>query len=292
MRTINYCAFLLFLVIIVLSCTKSESKDAQTGNSSISIEFPKDLYDHNLKSEALESFLEIYYNPESSEDSKAEAIFYCGQISFDAGRFTTALNDWNRLIKEYPKNARALQAKENLKQLKEIFNIETETTLESSIARTYISNGDFWSGSKNIFAIDSSWLPKLELALFWYDKVISELPKSAASDLAYQRKLFALIGWGSYNNGDDDREGVKADFKKYMPLLLSTFNNYEKEFPNSSYLQGFRYQIAQAYWSREETENAKVWLNKIIDVGKDQPSFYTETAKSRLDKVIVPKERY
>jgi len=36
-----------------------------------------------------------------------------------------------------------------------------------------------------------------------------------------------------------------------MPQLLKTFNQFEKEHPNASTLQAFRYQIAQAYWDNK-----------------------------------------
>ena len=70
-----------------------------------------------------------------------------------------------------------------------------------------------------------------------------------------------------------------------MPIFLKTFEDFETAFPDSPYLQGFRYQIAQAYWNHKDWENTRQWLNKIIEVGKDHPSFYTETEKARLNKI-------
>jgi tetratricopeptide (TPR) repeat protein len=207
-----------------------------------------------------------------------------GQISFDEGRYSTALDDWQRLIKEYPTNKKSLEIKDRLSQLREVFAKVSDASITSAIAQSYINNGDFWSDADKKFTIDASWLPRVELALQWYDKVISEFPGSDAAEIAFQRKLFTLIGWkeiGQYG----ESYGLRMRFPQYMPVLLKTFGEFEAAFPNSEYLQGFRYQIAQAYWGQKDWENTRKWLNRIIEVGQGQSSFYTEAAKARLKKI-------
>jgi hypothetical protein len=78
---------------------------------------------------------------------------------------------------------------------------------------------------------------------------------------------------------------LKNNYQKYMPLVLTTFADLEKAFPNSSALQAFRYQIAQAYWAHRDWQNTRAWLQKIIDKGGAESTFYTEAAKARLQKV-------
>ncbi|MCD4712066.1 MAG: hypothetical protein K8R73_02175 [Clostridiales bacterium] len=70
-----------------------------------------------------------------------------------------------------------------------------------------------------------------------------------------------------------------------MPKLLETFASYEKDHPNASSLQAFRYQIAQAYWSNKDWTKTKEWLNLIIKVSGDSDSFYKDLAERRLKKV-------
>jgi len=67
-----------------------------------------------------------------------------------------------------------------------------------------------------------------------------------------------------------------------MPIVVKTFTAFKKDFPKSAYMQGFRYQIAQAYWAEGNTKKARVWLERIIANGKGKETFYTETAKARL----------
>jgi tetratricopeptide (TPR) repeat protein len=244
----------------------------------------KDFYEHNLKERALEEFIHVYNNPIEKQDVRVEALYFMGQISFDDGRYSTALNDWKRLINQYPTSTRAIEIKERLTQLKDVFSESVDEHISSSIAKSYIDNGDFWSDDRRKFSIDASWLPKLELALDWYDKTISEFPNSYVAELAYQRKLFAILGWkesGQYGS----KYGIEADYNKYLPLLLKTFNEFEVSYPENSFLQAYRYQIAQVYWDNKDWENTRVWLTKIIDQSKGGKSFYTETAKARLNKL-------
>lgn len=159
----------------------------------------------------------------------------------------------------------------------------SDSNITSLTAQSYVSNGDFWSKSDRVFHIDSSWLPHVELAAGWYDRTIKEFPNSDAAELAYERKLFALIGWKEI--GEDSAYGLRANFGKYMPQVLDTFTSFENAFPSNSSLQAFRYQIAQAYWGQRDWSNARLWLERVIEKGDGRPTFYTETANARLQKL-------
>jgi len=152
------------------------------------------------------------------------------------------------------------------------------------VASSYLSNGDFWAKGDQTFLIDSSWLPKVELASAWYDRVIQEFPGSDAAERAYERKIFALLGYKGPRS-DDEAYGLKSNYEKYLPLVLDTFGSFEAAFPKNSSLQAYRYQIAQAYWDHRDWANTRLWLQKIVDKGDGQPTFYTEAAKARLQKV-------
>lgn len=268
------------LVIVLMLLVSRCALEAQTQD----IGYAKDLYIHNLKAHALELFIELFHNPKSTANTKAEALYYMGQLSFDDSRYSTALDDWQRLIKEYPTNQKALEIKDRIFQLREVFAKVSDASITSTIAQSYVNNGDFWSDADKKFTIDASWLPRVELALQWYDKILSEFPGTDGAEVAFQRKLFTIIGWKEIGQ-DGDRFGLSADYSKYMPLLLKTFQEFETAFPNNSYLQGFRYQIAQAYWGHKDWASTRKWLTTIIEIGKHQPSFYTETARARLNKI-------
>ena len=71
-----------------------------------------------------------------------------------------------------------------------------------------------------------------------------------------------------------------------MPQLLETFTSFEKEHPNASALQSFRYQIAQAYWANKNWVKTKDWLNLVIKESLEGDSFYKDLAERRLKKLV------
>ena len=248
-----------------------------------SVELAKDYYQHSLNDRAKDILITVVHGPNTLPANKAKALYLLGQISFDEGHIKVALLDWQSLVSEYPQTTEAKEISARLAQLNEIVTKVSDANITSAVARSYISNGDFWSRGDRKFLIDSSWLPEVELAVEWYDRVIKEFPGSDAAELAYERKLFALLGWKEL--GDGGAYGLRNNYKKYLPQVLDTFTSFETAFPKSSSLQAFRYQIAQAYWSNRDWVNARIWLQQIIDKGNGESTFYTETAKARLQKV-------
>jgi len=264
------------ICLLTISCSRS-------GNAQ-ELDLAKDYYLHGLKPKALEVFIELYHDPKAAAVTKAEALYYMGQIAFDESNYSTAVDDWTRLAREFPTSKHAADLKDRLTQLREVFAKASDASVSSAVAQSYIRNGDFWSESDRKFSIDSSWMPVVEVANGWYDKVIAEFPGSSAAEIGYQRKIFALLGWRELSQYGSSY-GVKSNFAKYMPMVIKTFADFEVAFPASSYLQAFRYQIAQSYWSQKDWVSTREWLNKIIESGKGQPSFYTEAARARLSKV-------
>jgi hypothetical protein len=168
--------------------------------------------------------------------------------------------------------------------LKEVFAKETDASLESLVARSYIRNGDFWADGDKKFNIDSSWMSHVDLAVNWYDRVIQEFPGSDAAEIAYQRKMFALIGWRELGR-DGEAYGFEVQLSAVHTASTENIRGIRGRFSKSSHLQGFRYQIAQAYWGPKDWDNTRAWLNKVIEAGAGQDSFYTDTAKARLKKI-------
>lgn len=251
-------------------------------NYSISaLDIANDYYRHDLNLIAKEKFLSIYHDPGSSVDEKAKALYIVGQIIFEEGDYSLALEDWELLITKFPDSEYAKQIAKIYSQISDIVTFDSSRNSITLVARAYLQNGDFWSNADREFTIDSSWMPSVEIAVKWYDKVLKEFPNTPSAEVAYRRKLFALLG---SSNSDDNQKafGLKENFKKYIPVVLQTFSGFEKDFPKSAYMQGLRYQIAQAYWTEGYTKSAKTWLKKIITCGDGKETFYTETAKARL----------
>jgi tetratricopeptide (TPR) repeat protein len=263
------------MVLILFAASIAESQ---------SLSLATEYLDHNLKEHALLEFIQVYNASQSSSNEKAEALYYMGQISFDSQRYDAAMKDWKRLVSAFPETSWAKEINDRLVQLRDIFTKISDENIDSVIAKSYINNGDFWSNSERTFMIDSSWLPNVELANDWYNKVIQEFPGTTAAEVAFKHKLFNLIGWvdsGKYGS----KYGLKADFGQYMPIFVDTFNDMERMFPASSNLQAFRYQIAQAYWLNTDWKNTRLWLHKVVVKGEGIESFYTKAANARLKRL-------
>ncbi|MEO1943047.1 MAG: tetratricopeptide repeat protein [Candidatus Thioglobus sp.] len=266
---------LSFIVILLSACGNTNSPSIDKANM---------LYEHGLPEESKNELINVVFSNLSQED-KAEAHYILGSIAFDEKRIGVALKYWKILVSDFPKSEKAILVKDKISELAEIVGESTEESIKNAVAQSYLRHGDFWSeGKDRVFQIDSSWIQNVESAIKWYDKVITEFPKSPAAARAYKGKLRALLGWeesGRYGSS----HGVKMDFNKYTPQLLATFSAFEQEFPKAGVLQAFRYQIGQAYWNNKDWENTKIWLNKIIDITGNQDSFYKDLAQRRMLKV-------
>jgi hypothetical protein len=159
-----------------------------------------------------------------------------------------------------------------------------EESISDATARVYLRSADFWSkGRDHIFSIDSSWIPHVEAAVYWYDKIINEFPGSVAARIAYEDKMRTVLGWkepGQYGSS----YGLMAT-ANYFPQLESTFRQYEKAFPGANAAQGFRFLIAQAYWNKKDWTKTREWLNEIVSKDAGANSFYKDLAERRLRKV-------
>ena len=265
-------------ILTLVSCSKPLPVTAQ------SLARAKRFADHGMSNEAKAEFIAVLQTAASTPADKAESLFQLGQLSFAEGRYKTAHSDWAELRDKYPTSPQAKDLGERLAQLREVVQKGSNEILSNAVASTYVRNGDFWSDAPDKFTIDASWLPKVELGVYWYDRVVKEYPGSDAAELAYVRKLRTLLGWkelGQYGSS----YGVEASSHIYMPLALQAFEEFSKDFPANTSLQAFRFQIAQSFWSRKDWTNTRVWLQHIVDEAKGETTFYSELAKARLAKV-------
>ena len=243
------------------------------------------LNEHGLTTDAKRELIDVIFQKGSKTDDIAQAYYLLGNIAFGEDRIKVALNSWEYLVDKYPNSEEAGLVRERIAKLSEIVIGNTKETVDNAVARSYLRHADFWSeGKSNVFNIDASWIPNVETAMKWYDKVFTEFPNSKASRIAYEGKLRTLLGWktgGRYENS----YGVMGNHSKYMPLLLQTFEEFEIFHPNASTLQAFRYQIAQIYWKNKNWNSTREWLNKIIDKAGENDSFHRDLAERRLKKV-------
>ena len=255
---------------------------------------------HGLNDDAKRELINLIFDEKVKGKNKPRAYYLLGETAFNENRIQAATKTWGYIVEKYPDSDEALIIKERIDELSKVNLAVYTESLESadySVAKLYLKNADFWSEGKNeSWIIDSSWIPKMEFALKWYDKVISEFPKSEASRIAYIGKIRTLLGWGEYGT---DGYGVRADFRKYIRILVDTFRSFEKDFPKDITLQACRFQIGQAYfargiirqrtqWAKESFEQAKTWFDEVIANSGENDSFYRQISEQR-NRFIIPK---
>ena len=158
--------------------------------------------------------------------------------------------------------------------------------------QNYLSNGDFYSQDKpRRLGIDTSYIDKVDTAIWWYDKVISGFPGTEEANIALRSKIRTLIGWEEGYGDDKEYHGLynRTKDKKYFPLIESTFLELEIGYPDDEYLEAFAFQIAQQYLFhilvyRHESykDDCKQWLEKTIELAEGKDTFYSHLAKLRL----------
>lgn len=243
------------------------------------------LNEHGLTVDAKRELIDLIFEKRSKADDKAQAYYLLGNIAFGEEKIRVALDAWNHLVNEYPNSEEAGLVRNRITELSEIVIGSAKESLDNAVARSYLRHAEFWSEDKSdVFMIDSSWIPKVEAAMKWYDKVLTEFPNSKASRIAYEGKLKTLLGWKTRGRYESSY-GVMGNFNKYMPLLLQTFEEFEILAPDAPTLQAFRYQIAQVYWNHRNWNLTRKWLNKIINKAGENDSFYRDLAERRLIKV-------
>ena len=230
---------------------------------------------HGLISEAKKEYIEIVTDGDFYDEDKAAALSSLGDIAFSENKVALAVSTWNELITKYPESPQAEQIKTRLSQLADVVKSVEDQSVDNVVAQAYIGHGDWWSKNKEeVTTIDSSWIPMDQVALGWFDKVISEFPKTQAARVAYVKKFQVVLGWtdpGEYG----ETYGVKKS--RNVADLVSVFEQFSSDFPHDENLQRLRYTIAQEYWSDRKFTETKEWLGvtsrKVVGLFPEQLGF-------------------
>ena len=162
------------------------------------------------------------------------------------------------------------------------------------IPSNYIANGNFFSQKKpRQLIVDTSFIDKVDTAIYWYDKVLNEFPGTQEANEALKAKIRTLIGWEEGYGKDKKIYGLKSRVHTgYFPLIESTFLELETGFPDDEYLEAFAFQIAQLYFIHvlgyrhyRYKESCITWFEKTIKLAKGADTFYSHLARKRIKSV-------
>lgn len=228
------------------------------------------LRSHGLTQESKLSLVNIVFGDYPDSD-KAEAYYFLGAIAFDEGMLSVAIESWRDIEKKYPKSEQAKIVDVKLRQLSGEIEDHAETITTNTIALSYLRNGDFWSKPYLESPKIEAWrISRIDAAEKWYNAIIAEFPGSNASRVAYERKFSMYLN--------------RRDPAKDLEKLIDVMESFERDHPDASRLQAFRYEIAQAYLeSRGDSNNGRKWLEKIVEESGDQDSFYRDLAERYIE---------
>ena len=169
---------------------------------------------------------------------------------------------------------------------------------KGSTPRNYLKNGDFYSQDKPLrLGIDISYIDKVDTAIWWYDKVLTEYPGTEEANEALRAKIRTLIGWEDGSGKDKKYYGLHAyhdhgKVDEHFSLIETTFLELETGFPDDEYLEAFAFQIAQRYLYYilvfdylNYKDSCKQWLEKTIALAGGKDTFYSHLSKLRLQLV-------
>ena len=109
-----------------------------------------------------------------------------------------------------------------------------------STPRNYLKNGDFYSQEKpRRLVIDTSFIDKVDTALWWYNKVINEYPGTEEANEALRAKIKTIIGWEEGYGKDKRTYGLHDRMKasKYFSIVENTFKKLEAGYPDETHLR-------------------------------------------------------
>jgi tetratricopeptide (TPR) repeat protein len=270
-------------LLIGCNATSSEAAPSPQAGGVASLDKAEMLASNGLTQDATRELIEVIFSGDSK--SKPAAYYKLGSLAFREGRPRAAVAAWTDLVRKYPQAPEALSVKERLKQLAEVVLDPSKSTPDDAVAQAYLNHGNFWSNDKSAkYFIDSSYLPVVEIAVAWYDRVIKEFPKSSASRQAHEEKIKTLLGWSEHGQYAE-KYGAQKDPAVYMPQVEAALAALETEDSDAPALQALRFQIAQEYWRERKGDLANRWLNRIVEKAGDTPSFYKDLAQQRLAKL-------
>ena len=176
----------------------------------------------------------------------------------------------------------------SLKENIDLFDID-------STPMNYLKNGDFYSQEKpRRLVIDTSFIDKVDTALWWYNKVINEYPGTQEANEALRLKIRTIIGWTEGYGKEKKLYGLHDRVKgiKYFPIIENAFKKLEAGYPDDQYLEALAFQIAQQYFiyvlgyrQYKYKENCIHWFEKTIELAKGKDTFYSHLARRRIKSV-------
>ena len=150
---------------------------------------------HGFEVDAKRAFIDLLYNDEAHEEDKADALYQLGLIAFNNKDIGLATETWRLLIDEFPNTEKGRTVSAGIKYLLEDYNAlvlesakegirNREEEMRDAQAQSYLFNAQFWWNPPKQWGIYTSHINQFTMAREWYDKVVTEFPRTDAAKKA------------------------------------------------------------------------------------------------------------
>ena len=150
---------------------------------------------HGLEADAKRAFIDLLYNDEAHEEDKADALYQLGLIAFNNKDIGLATETWSLLINEFPNTEKGRTVSAGIKYLLEDYDVlvlesakeeirNREEVMRDALAQSYLLNAQFWWDPPKQWGIYTSHINQFTMAREWYDKVVTEFPRTDAAKKA------------------------------------------------------------------------------------------------------------
>ena len=227
---------------------------------------------HGLEVDAKRAFIDLLYNDEAHEEDKADALYQLGLIAFNNKDIGLATETWGLLIDEFPNTEKGRTVSAGIKYLLEDYNAlvlesakeeigDREEVMRDALAQSYLLNAQFWWDPPKQWGIYTSHIDQFTMAREWYDKVVTEFPRTDAAKKAMSYR-FMLYKDGMETYWEERQllfDGLRKkeipntilelsqDFEPRILPLIHEYNKFVEDFPGDAVAHIMELQIAQEY---------------------------------------------
>jgi TolA-binding protein len=280
-------SFVLILLVASVTCAESVTQVDKLFN------YAEGLFLFREYGAAREIYLKViclYPNNRYQDDAQ----FKIGESFAREGSFWYAIDEWQRLIDKYPASKLVDKATKNIGMAKIMVQDKEKPilTTEDRVADKYIHFGDDflrnsvrWSDYGIIYTKE-----KLEKALYWFDKVISEFPQSYLSAKAqyYKGETYSKQGYNrEYFRGESFVEfswpKVAEDYKKSVQEYQKVIDNY----PGTYWADRAGVKIGDIYIERLNNKEASIKAyKKVMEKNKmDFNNYYACYSSAQINYI-------
>lgn len=221
-------------------------------------ELAKDYADEGVSNEAKIEFIKVLHDP-TKRSSYDVAEYYLGYLDFKAQNYELASKHWKTLLTRYPNSPYSQKAKEQTQFAYELLAKQQTLASQDLDNVALFEAANFLIDRPLSVQIDTSYLPKEDMAIEWLEKVANKYPKTPAAARAIFREALLYYGWGKEGIGAYSKsEGYGFSYElfyskrpsrasDYLGKIKQIFDRLQRDYPDSRYAVPVAFLIGQAY---------------------------------------------